>query len=106
MCKFLHISWRTLFLSGESHSVASHNTRSTQPFRQGKRLPIELDAPMRHKVTLLPGEGIGPEVSRATQRILEAAGGQIDWEEIDARAAAGSPEAGGVVNEKAVESVR
>jgi isocitrate dehydrogenase (NAD+) len=61
---------------------------------------------MRHKVTLLPGEGIGPEVSRATQRILEAAGVQIDWEEIDARAAAGSPDAGGVVNEKAIESVR
>ena len=61
---------------------------------------------MRHKVTLLPGEGIGPEVSRATQRILEAAGVQIDWEEIDARAAAGSSEAGQVVNEKAIESVR
>src|SRR5262249_57345093 len=42
---------------------------------------------MRHKVTLLPGEGIGPEVSRAVRRILEAAGVQIDWEEIDARAA-------------------
>src|SRR5215471_11326821 len=41
---------------------------------------------MRHKVTLLPGEGIGPEVSRAVRRILEAAGVQIDWEEIDARA--------------------
>ena len=61
---------------------------------------------MRHKVTLLPGEGIGPEVSRATQCILEAAGVQIDWEEIDARAAAGSSEAGQVVNEKAIESVR
>jgi isocitrate dehydrogenase (NAD+) len=61
---------------------------------------------MRHKVTLLPGEGIGPEVSRATQRILEAAGVQIDWEEIDARAAAGSTEAGQVVNDQAIESVR
>jgi len=61
---------------------------------------------MRHKVTLLPGEGIGPEVSRATQGILEAAGVQIDWEEIDARAAAGSSDAGQVVNEKAIESVR
>jgi len=61
---------------------------------------------MRHKVTLLPGEGIGPEVSRATRRILEAAGVQIDWDEIDARAAAGSADAGSVLNEKAVESVR
>ena len=61
---------------------------------------------MKHKVTLLPGEGIGPEVSRAVRRILEAAGVQIDWEVIDARAAAGSPDAGQVVNEKAIESVR
>src|ERR1700747_2037624 len=59
---------------------------------------------MRHKVTLLPGEGIGPEVSTAVRRILEAAGVKIDWEEIDARAAAGSPEAGGVVNLKAIET--
>ena len=60
---------------------------------------------MRHKVTLLPGEGIGPEVSRATRRILEAAGVQIDWEVIDARAAEGS-NVGTVLNDKAVESVR
>src|SRR5246127_1174378 len=61
---------------------------------------------MRHKVTLLPGEGIGPEVSNAVRRILQAAGVQIDWEVIDARAAAGSAENGQVVNEKAIESVR
>jgi isocitrate dehydrogenase (NAD+) len=61
---------------------------------------------MKHKVTLLPGEGIGPEVSQAVRRILEAAGVQIDWEVIDARAAAGSADGGQVVNEKAIESVR
>jgi isocitrate dehydrogenase (NAD+) len=61
---------------------------------------------MKHKVTLLPGEGIGPEVSQAVRRILEAAGVQIDWEVIDARAVAGSPDAGQVVSEKAIESVR
>jgi isocitrate dehydrogenase (NAD+) len=65
---------------------------------------------MRHKVTLLPGEGIGPEVSRAVRRILEAAGVQIDWEEIDARAADASgsvkPNGGSVLNQTAVDSVR
>ena len=61
---------------------------------------------MRHKVTLLPGEGIGPEVSSAVRRILEAAGLQIDWEVIDARAVAGAGDASQVVNEKAIESVR
>ncbi len=61
---------------------------------------------MRHKVTLLPGEGIGPEVSSAVRRILEAAGVQIDWEVIDARAVAGAADTSQVVNEKAIESVR
>ena len=67
---------------------------------------------MRHKVTLLPGEGIGPEVSRAVRRILEAAGVQIDWEEIDARAAntsqdtTGEAKGGPVLNQTAVDSVR
>jgi isocitrate dehydrogenase (NAD+) len=41
---------------------------------------------MTHTVTLIPGEGIGPEVSHAVQQILEAAGAQISWEEIPTRA--------------------
>src|SRR5262245_10750992 len=35
---------------------------------------------MTHRVTLLPGDGIGPEVSAAVLRIIEAAGVQIEWE--------------------------
>ena len=58
---------------------------------------------MRHKVTLLPGEGIGPEVSAATKRILEAAGAQIEWEEIEARAGDG---VGQLLNTAAIDSVR
>jgi isocitrate dehydrogenase (NAD+) len=60
---------------------------------------------MRHKVTLIPGEGIGPEVAAATRRILEAAGVQIDWEEIGGRAE-NSIDQSKVVNQAAVESVR
>jgi len=40
---------------------------------------------MRHKVTLIAGEGIGPEVAAATRRIIEASGVLIDWEEIEGR---------------------
>jgi isocitrate dehydrogenase (NAD+) len=35
---------------------------------------------MAHKVTLIPGDGIGPEVTNATVRILNASGVKIDWE--------------------------
>lgn len=36
---------------------------------------------MSHPLTLLPGDGIGPEVSAATVRVLEATGLDIAWEE-------------------------
>jgi len=33
-----------------------------------------------HKVTLIPGDGIGPEVTQAVVRILEATGVKFEWE--------------------------
>jgi len=60
---------------------------------------------IKHKVTLIPGEGIGPEVAAATRRILEATGVQIDWEEIAGRSDSSSDQ-GKSVNQAAVESVR
>jgi isocitrate dehydrogenase (NAD+) len=42
---------------------------------------------MGHTITLIPGDGIGPEVAEATQRVLAAAGVRIDWETHDAGAA-------------------
>jgi isocitrate dehydrogenase (NAD+) len=59
----------------------------------------------RHRVTLIPGEGIGPEVAAATRRILEATGVQIDWEEIAGRSDSSSDQEK-TVNQAAVESVR
>ncbi len=35
---------------------------------------------MAHRVTLIPGDGIGPEVSEAVLRIVAAAGVEIEWE--------------------------
>jgi len=35
---------------------------------------------MTHTITLVPGDGIGPEVTGAVVRILDAAGVAIDWE--------------------------
>jgi len=41
---------------------------------------------MPHTITLIPGDGIGPEVSAAVKQIISAAGMDITWEEIPARA--------------------
>jgi isocitrate dehydrogenase (NAD+) len=35
---------------------------------------------MAHRVTLIPGDGIGPELAEATRRVLEATGIEFDWE--------------------------
>src|ERR1017187_3374613 len=43
---------------------------------------------MSHKVTLIPGDGIGPEVVNATVRILEATGVKFEWESFAAGAEA------------------
>ena len=35
---------------------------------------------MAHRVTLIPGDGTGPELSEATRRVLEATGVEFDWD--------------------------
>ncbi len=37
---------------------------------------------MHHKVTFIPGDGIGPEVTEATRRVLEATGVKFQWDTI------------------------
>ena len=44
---------------------------------------------MAHKVTLIPGEGIGPEVASAVKRILAATGAKFEWEELEGRSEVG-----------------
>ena len=43
---------------------------------------------MAHKVTLIPGDGIGPEVTGAAVRILEATGVKFEWQSFHAGAEA------------------
>lgn len=38
------------------------------------------------KVTLIPGHGIGPEITVAVQKIFEAAKVPIEWDEVDVTA--------------------
>ena len=43
---------------------------------------------MSYRVTLIPGDGIGPEVSQAAKMCLEATGVGFEWEEVIAGSAA------------------
>ncbi|HST16830.1 MAG TPA: isocitrate/isopropylmalate dehydrogenase family protein [Gaiellaceae bacterium] len=50
---------------------------------------------MAHRVTLIPGDGTGPELTEATRRVLEATGVAFDWDVrqagVDVMADAGTP---------------
>ncbi|MDP9171595.1 MAG: isocitrate/isopropylmalate family dehydrogenase [Acidobacteriota bacterium] len=39
---------------------------------------------MAHRITLIPGDGIGPEVADATVRAVEATGVAVEWDRVDA----------------------
>ncbi|MFQ3577459.1 MAG: NADP-dependent isocitrate dehydrogenase [Verrucomicrobiia bacterium] len=41
---------------------------------------------MSHQVSIIPGDGIGPEVINATRKIIDASGVKISWEEVHAGA--------------------
>ncbi len=60
---------------------------------------------MAHRVTLIPGDGIGPELAEATRRVLDATGVEFDWEVVEAGeatiAAHGTP-----LPEAVLESIR
>ena len=60
---------------------------------------------MTHKITLLPGDGIGPEVAEAARQIIEAAGVPVEWEVFSARLEDGK-RVGEFPREQAVASIR
>jgi len=39
---------------------------------------------MAYRVTLIPGDGTGPEIVEVTRRVLESTGVQLEWEAHDA----------------------
>jgi isocitrate dehydrogenase (NAD+) len=57
------------------------------------------------RVTLIPGDGVGPEVTGAAVRVLEAAGVQVDWDVQHAGAAA-FKESGTPIPDSLVNSLR
>ncbi len=60
---------------------------------------------MPHTFTLVPGDGIGPEVTEAARRVLEAARVRIDWE-IQEAGAAVAERRGTVLPDEVLDSIR
>src|ERR1700677_4568425 len=60
---------------------------------------------MTHKITLLPGDGIGPQVASAAREIVEASGVSVEWEVFAAPLEDGK-RVGEFPRQAAVESVR
>lgn len=62
-------------------------------------------SPVSHRVTLIPGDGIGPEITTAARRVVEAAGVAVSWDEQLAGVAA-LEDAGTPLPDATVESIR
>src|SRR5947209_2838041 len=66
--------------------------------------PARIIARMAHQITLIPGDGIGPEVAAATVRAVEATGVAVEWEVANAGARA-LAETGVLLPDSVIESL-
>src|SRR6185503_18584894 len=60
---------------------------------------------MKHTITLIPGDGIGPEIVAATVRVIEATGVDIEWE-TQILGAQAFEKFGDTLPEQTIESIR
>ena len=61
---------------------------------------------MAHRVTLIPGDGTGPELTEATRRVLEATGAELDWDVQHAGTDVADRNGGNPLPEHVLESIR
>ena len=61
---------------------------------------------MAHRVTLIPGDGTGPELTEATRRVLEATGVEFDWDVQPAGDDVMAGHGGNPLPEQTLESIR
>jgi isocitrate dehydrogenase (NAD+) len=61
---------------------------------------------MAHRVTLIPGDGTGPELTEATRRVLEATGVEFDWDVQQAGTGVMAANDGNPLPEHVLESIR
>ena len=61
---------------------------------------------MAYRVTLIPGDGTGPELTEATRRVLEATGVDFDWDVCEAGADVMDQHGGNPLPDETLESIR
>src|SRR5437879_2271282 len=59
-----------------------------------------------HRVTLIPGDGTGPELTEATRRVLEATGVEFDWDVREAGADVMGKAGGNAVPDDVLDAIR
>src|SRR5438876_8656644 len=59
-----------------------------------------------HRVTLIPGDGTGPELTEATRRVLEATGVEFDWDVREAGADVMEKYGGNPLPDEVLEAIR
>ncbi|NQT66719.1 MAG: isocitrate/isopropylmalate dehydrogenase family protein [Actinobacteria bacterium] len=60
---------------------------------------------MKHIITLIPGDGIGPEITEATVKVVEATGVNIEWDTVNAGAQVYQKE-GTVLPDRVIKSLK
>jgi isocitrate dehydrogenase (NAD+) len=71
----------------------------------GRNASVE-SAAVAHRVTLIPGDGTGPELTEATRRVLEATGVEFGWDVQEAGADVMDRHGGDPLPEPVLESIR
>jgi isocitrate dehydrogenase (NAD+) len=83
------------------HPIALRYASGTLP-----ETPWEDGNGVSHRVTLIPGDGTGPEIAEATRRVLEATGVSFDWDVQDAGADVMDRHGGNPLPDHVIESIR
>ncbi len=88
---FMHNGFRNRSIASRAAVACIMRWLAVKVHLHGKTLKItklKEEKRMAHKVTLIPGDGIGAEISGAVVRIIEATGVEIEWESFIAGAEA------------------
>src|SRR5580765_2588405 len=85
------------------NSFTAGNLQAKESLATGP--PLESCA-VAHEVTLIPGDGTGPELAEATRRVLEATGVAFDWDVQEAGADVMEAYGGNPLPDQVLDSIK